>query len=155
MPSQYLIRKKLDFKLIIWLSTVKSSPTQLNWLLTVTDPVHCACETIVFWNGKYSNTTHIYKISPESKNSDLKTPDLVKKPSSGNTGNDGGWVEVLHVEMTGWSMHIASSVEHDPVSGSRSNRILQFRTGPGVKRNFWPLRNFWPVSVFQLFCFSG
>jgi len=24
-----------------------------------------------------------------------------------------------------------SSVEHDPVSGSPSNRILQFRTGPG------------------------
>jgi len=30
---------------------------------------------------------------------------------------------------------VHSSVEHDPVSGSRSNRILQFQTG--VKRNFW------------------
>jgi len=25
----------------------------------------------------------------------------------------------------------STSVEHDPVSGSRSNRILQFRTGSG------------------------
>jgi len=30
---------------------------------------------------------------------------------------------------------VHSSVEHDPVSGSPSNRILQFKTG--FKRNFW------------------
>ena len=26
---------------------------------------------------------------------------------------------------------VATSVEHDSVSGTRSNRFLQFRTGPG------------------------
>jgi len=31
---------------------------------------------------------------------------------------------------------LSTSVEHDPVSGSRSNRILQFSINSGVKRNF-------------------
>jgi len=46
-----------------------------------------------------------------------------------------------------WTLHIkkfwmmvglglSTSVEHDPVSGSRSNRILQFSINSGVKRNF-------------------
>jgi len=39
-------------------------------------------------------------------------------------------------------------------AGVDSGRILRFSFGPGVKRNFWPLRNFWSDIVFQLFRFS-
>ena len=31
-----------------------------------------------------------------------------------------------------WLLTLHISVENDPVSGSRSNRIMQFRTGPGL-----------------------
>jgi len=44
-----------------------------------------------------------------------------------------------HDQLVPWQVDVLdASVEHDPVSGSSSNRILQFRTGSGLG---WILKN--------------
>jgi len=49
--------------------------------------------------------------------------------------------------INAWMQALQSSVEHDPVSGSRSNRILQFRTGSGLA---WILKkSTWSDMVIQ------
>jgi len=54
MPSQRLHYKTLDFK------QFRYSPYS-SALATDSAPLHYACETTVFLNGKYSNTTYISK----------------------------------------------------------------------------------------------
>jgi len=60
---------------------------------------HYACETTVFFNGKYNNTTYISKIRPEQKKNrfSIKMPEHQikqkknrpsEKNSSGNTGSN-------------------------------------------------------------------
>jgi len=53
---------------------------------------------------------------------------------------------------------VTASVEHDPVSRSRSNRILQFRTGP-VWIGFWKNQpdQIWiskPALITAVYCFT-
>ena len=51
-------------------------------------------------------------------------------------------------------MHAAgkhASVDHDPVSGSRSNRILQFRTGSGSD---WILKKLYRIRYGYPNCFD-
>jgi len=54
MPSQCLNCETLDFKQF---GQAWPYSTEL-----ATDSAHCPCETTVFLNGKYSNTTNISKI---------------------------------------------------------------------------------------------
>jgi len=77
MSSQCLICKTLNFKQFS-LSLA---------LLNCTGFAHCACQTAVFLNGKYSNTTEISKIWPKSKKPrfSIKPPEpqiKQKKPRS-------------------------------------------------------------------------
>jgi len=46
--------------------------------------------------------------------------------------------------------HLKVSVEHDPVTGLRSNRILHFRTGPGLE---WILKKWY--GLIMHFCDSN
>jgi len=53
--------------------------------------------------------------------------------------------EVKEMRLCPPLMYMHASVEHDPVSGSRSNRILQFRTESGLD---WILKKTQPDQIW-------
>jgi len=73
----------------------------------------------------------------------IRKPDHVQHWSGPEVGPDPVTSEISFL-LNFW---LHTSVEHDPVSGSRSNRILQFRTGFGFWKEHNRIRYGYPICI--------
>ena len=118
--------------------------------LKIINPTHFHLKRIGIVGNKSNSPVNIRSVT-KSWEIYLKTSDIRSSNRKVlQTGNCGSWWDIVRDN----EIYCRTEVGPVPETGVDSGRILRFSFGPGVKRNFWPLRNFWPIIVFELFYLS-